>query len=321
MDHQVTPHTPHTSGPPMQAPTVSIIVPYKLSGATDARRQMMDQLADSIPDRMGIEVVWVDDHSQVAWAPPTSRLTRHTVLPNVQGVRYAGTARNTGMDQAAGAWLLFADSDDVFDTAGLNQVVDALESLPPNDDRALVTFEAWSASEDNRHAGGHTHANSVLNNAWAQNDVQATALLYAPWCKAVKADWARGHKLRFEPTKAGNDAIFSADLALSTPPWLHLPWAVYGLRTGHVSLSTTITAQTAIDRMGVHTRVLARLAQAGRQDLLYHPTKVFSQGLLRAPRQAWTMYTTLKRQGTPLLPPTRTLLHRMRKRFTTFLTD
>lgn len=84
--------------------TYSIIIPHK------DIPDLLQRSLDSIPQREDIEIIVVDDASSVV-----PQITRGNVrlipLPTNRG---AGHARNIGLQQAQGKWILFLDADDFF---------------------------------------------------------------------------------------------------------------------------------------------------------------------------------------------------------------
>ena len=83
----------------------TLIIPQRNSIAT------LPRLFNSVPEREDVEIILVDNSPepitkeqvgigrdyQLLWTPPA---------------RFAGGARNEGMDHAQGKWLIFSDADD-----------------------------------------------------------------------------------------------------------------------------------------------------------------------------------------------------------------
>jgi glycosyltransferase involved in cell wall biosynthesis len=100
----------------------SIIIPTHNSSS------YIEPLLLSIPDRNDTEVIVIDDHSSADELSLTRDLLLKRCFPNAvilsnSGKRGAGAARNVGIDEASGDWLLFADSDDIF-TSRLSAALD-----------------------------------------------------------------------------------------------------------------------------------------------------------------------------------------------------
>lgn len=117
----------------MNKPTLSIIIP-----AYNAA-QFLPKLISSIPETELVEIIVVNDGSK----DNTSRVCEELQLSHTNikiiNQRNAGVsaARNRGIKEAAGEWLLFADADDWFDQDSLNNLVEKFESVV---DAEMVTF-------------------------------------------------------------------------------------------------------------------------------------------------------------------------------------
>ena len=89
----------------------SFIIPHKNVP------ELLKKLLDSIPVRDDTEVIVVDDHSDpsiVDFVNFPGLKRRNTKCIFLDESRGAGYARNVGIDNASGKWLLFADSDDSY---------------------------------------------------------------------------------------------------------------------------------------------------------------------------------------------------------------
>ena len=91
--------------------TYTIIIPHKNTP------QLLQRCLDSIPIRVDIQIIIVDDFSDSTIVdfnnfPGSNRLNVEIYLTK-EG-KGAGYARNVGLTKAKGKWILFADSDDFF---------------------------------------------------------------------------------------------------------------------------------------------------------------------------------------------------------------
>lgn len=77
----------------------------------------LNKLLLSIPERDDIQIIIIDDRSQIAGEKIAEVCKGHSnvILKwNKDGKKGAGACRNIGIKHAAGEWLLFADADDTF---------------------------------------------------------------------------------------------------------------------------------------------------------------------------------------------------------------
>lgn len=115
-----------------RSPLVSIIMPVY------NQIDLVGRALDSIPVREDVEVIVVDDGSTDGTSEFLLEYERSKRLPNLKLFRIeknlgkmtsAGNARNVGFDNATGHWLYALDSDDYYDTDGLNLVLDNLNKF------------------------------------------------------------------------------------------------------------------------------------------------------------------------------------------------
>ena len=146
----------------------SIIIPHH------GPQQLLDRLLASIPQREDVEVIVVDDTDS----------------------RGAGWARNRGMEQAHGHYLIFADDDDYF----LPAISDILNRQHTAD---LVVF---SAASDSWRAA---HLRWIMAQEPTQREHLLRHTFTEPWCHIVSRELIDRHHLRFDETPILNDVRFS----------------------------------------------------------------------------------------------------------------
>ena len=122
---------------------LSIIIPLH------NRAEEIQQLVASIPSRSDIEIIIVDDHSEFEIPRLMHDQIRFYPLP--ESKRFAGAARNYGLEQAVGKWICFADSDDLFEPSELIKLLAYLNQ----EDADIIFFQAKSFLEDG--SGGKRH--------------------------------------------------------------------------------------------------------------------------------------------------------------------
>ena len=186
----------------------SIIIPHKNFP------DLLQRCINSIPEREDVEIIIVDDNSD-----PTivnfmnfPGLTReNTKVIFTKKGKGAGYARNIGMQQSTGKWVLFADADDY--------IVDGLlEKLDLNIDshHDMILFKTECRMTNNITKKGHrqwlcTHWNNMID-AYKEDNKIFNNLLYecvVPWGKMVKKEFLINKKITFEETKYSNDVIWS----------------------------------------------------------------------------------------------------------------
>lgn len=187
----------------------SLIIPYH-NTEKDDRREQLNELLKSVPDRDGIEVICVDDHSTIAWKP--DHIYTHTKLlleKNPGPEKYAGAARNVGLRKANGDGILFADSDDLLDTENLENVLMELENEWETWDSAYFLMNSFTSTGK---GDRHYKRNELFYQA--QNGTTRSLLHYfSPAGRAIKADFLKRHDITFDTVRWGNDVLFSIKVA------------------------------------------------------------------------------------------------------------
>lgn len=79
------------------------------------RPELLNRLLDTIPQREDIQIIVVDDNSDSDKKPSIHRSDVQLIFIDKENTKGAGKARNIGMEEAKGEWLLFADSDDIYE--------------------------------------------------------------------------------------------------------------------------------------------------------------------------------------------------------------
>ncbi|MGS2738016.1 glycosyltransferase family 2 protein [Sinomicrobium sp. M5D2P17] len=185
---------------------ISIIVPHYNVPA------LLQRCIDSIPQRDDLEVIIVDDKS-------SAELVDFDNFPgkNRDNVRVffqkenkgGGAARNVGLENAKGEWLLFADSDDFFHSC-LNDVIEEYK----DSDADLIFFNANSVDTDTLRPTKNRaqHLQNFIDlyrNEPEKGLLQLKYLFGEPWAKMVKREIIVQNHIRFDETIIHNDTTFS----------------------------------------------------------------------------------------------------------------
>lgn len=167
---------------------------------------LLTRCVESIPERDDIQIVVVDDNSDVDKKPILTRDGVEVVLLDAEHSNGAGRARNIGLKHANGKWLLFADADDYYKDGFLkvldeykDQQIDVLyfnheyrngktgELLPP-----LPYSDYYKEYDETKY---------TLD--------QIKYRVKVPWNKMVLRDFVLKNDISFEEALNGNDIFFS----------------------------------------------------------------------------------------------------------------
>lgn len=247
----------------MQEMIASLVIPYKTGPGMD-RGAMMDALLDCLPDRPDLEVFLVDDGSHRAYQPPAFRLLRLHHLRLGEGQSGPGLARNLGLARASGKWVIFADSDDLVDRAGLAELLDGLVA-GRWDTADMIIPRATSFLDGTPTAPGrrHVYANQQIERARDRNDPALVVSIPACWMRIVRRSFLVQHGVRFSPVTIGEDVDFAVDLASADPRICFIDLALPHIRDGHTSLTSRIGAEGLREVLEVKMAANARLRARG----------------------------------------------------------
>ena len=188
-------------------PLVSVIMP-----AYNAERYL-EECLESVERQTyrDLEILFVDDGStdgtlEIARSHAESD-PRIRVM--TQRNQYAGVARNNGMAKAKGDYLLFLDSDDVFEPS----MVELLVARAEETDADVVVCRSTAFDEGDGSTYPLSHAlRGVDMDATLSGDQLAGRLFQDfvgwPWDKLFRASFVRKHGLRFQALRTTNDAFF-----------------------------------------------------------------------------------------------------------------
>lgn len=177
----------------------SFIIPHKNSIIC------LQRCIDSIPKRNDIQIIVVDDNSNIddyTWKNFKKKNTRVDVILEKESGG-AGAARNIGLkSHPKGKWILFADADDYYNP-GFIDVLDKYKEF----DLDVLYFNADSLDSK---TGVISDIISILHKKIIEKDENYIRYkFYAPWNKMLSMNFLKSHKIFFEEVHQGNDVFFS----------------------------------------------------------------------------------------------------------------
>ncbi len=241
----------------------SIIIPH----FDDYER--LDRLINSIPGaRADIQIIVVDDCSPQQVRLCTLKEKHPQVLwlttPLNKG---AGAARNIGIQQATGRWLLFADSDDMF-TPGAFDIID--DNLDCSCEIIYFLADAYNEIKNMASARAKLYNKLVLEHI-ADAAVNTSENLrqnhVVPWGKIFNAQTVAEHGFLFDEVAVGNDMAFSVLTAVSAQKIKAVAETIYVVSKRPNSLIGRKEANVFLARVKVAASVSDRIEMIGYKSL------------------------------------------------------
>lgn len=222
---------------------------------------LLKRLIDSIPQREDIEIIVVDDNSDEEKKANITRPDVKTIFIDKEHTKGAGHARNVGIDNATGKWLLFADADDFY----CPNFISILDKYRDDEIEMLfysiesVNGETLSQDKYFRVSG---HRRFVLNydgSEEASNNL--LFLAFGPWRKMLLTDYVKTYGFQFEEIPKDNDHLFSLLTSYFCKKWKVDKRSVYTLT--YTEGSITFSKLTKVKCLA-HFNVLRRRAKLYR---------------------------------------------------------
>lgn len=178
----------------------SFIIPHKNCPVLLAR------CVNSIPHREDIQIIVVDDNSDVDKRPLFNRPNIQVVLLDAEHSKGAGRARNVGLEYAKGKWILFADADDYYKD-GFISILDEYKNQQI--DVLYFNFEYLDGKTGNLILGFPYSDYYSMYDGTKYCLEQLKFRVKVPWNKMVRRSYLENNKISFEETLNGNDIFFS----------------------------------------------------------------------------------------------------------------
>lgn len=219
----------------------SFIIPHK--NCPD----LLQRCIDSIPIRDDIQIIVVDDNSDIDKKPSIERENVKVILLDAEHSKGAGRARNVGMEEAKGKWLLFADADDYY-VQGFLDILDGYKEKEL--DVLYFNFEYKSGKTGEKLAQLYFNKYFEEYDGSRESRDQVKFHHNVPWTKMVSHNFLKKNKIYFEETVNGNDILFSMKVGVHADNILveRKPLYVY-LKNENSILTSKETAQAALCRL------------------------------------------------------------------------
>lgn len=207
----------------------------------------MDELLETIPDRKDIEVILIDDRSTLPYIPSrTFEYASIRIVKNTPGKKYAGTARNQGIEIAQGEWIVFADSDDQF-TSGFEPILEQVIKKGSQTDQFLFMMASFGNEIDKQNRHLLTH--NVITRFRDTQDPKVLTKHHCSPGRIIRREHIHKHNLRYDEKRYAEDSIFTTRLAVSEPRTIVLHIEGYKIRENETSETRKTTKEAIRDRI------------------------------------------------------------------------
>lgn len=184
----------------------SIIIPHKNCW------DLLCRCVSSIPARRDIEVLIIDDNSTSHFSEEELRLLypQHNLkVFCLQESKFAGGARNVGLVNAVGKWLVFADADDFFTDEAFNIMDDYVDS-----EHDIIFFAHSAVYSDTLEATERLGSRlkyicEYEEQKTSKSEDYLRYLNHSPTSKMTRHSMVEKYDLKFDEVPASNDAMFS----------------------------------------------------------------------------------------------------------------
>lgn len=215
--------------------------------------QLLRRLLMSIPQRDDVQVIVVDDCSTkhldelVALRKEFNAVEWYDTGTNGGG----GKARNIGLHHAKGKYVLFADSDDYFDS----NLVEIMNQYK-NTDADLIYFPI-SGEEDCPSLRVRQY-NEIFTEYQSEPQKGLFKLRYeylCPWGKLIRLHLINSHNINFEESIIHNDVMFSAKIGIYAEKILVSEKAIYVLTEREKSVSKVLSDKQYFSRLRTYAQL------------------------------------------------------------------
>jgi len=240
----------------------SIIIPHYNTPT------LLERCINSIPKRIDIEIIIVDDNSKLEssfWSELLNKCSNDIKLFLQEKNLGAGASRNVGISNAKGKWLLFCDADDFFLDGFLKYIDTYLNSHAD-----IIFFNIKSVYSDTLNpAYRHNKVNNLIDNAISHNTTSIKRLKYSflePFSKLYNHGFVRKHGLQFQEVFYSNDTMFTLTAALKAQIIKIDKHSIYCVTVSKGSLTNTISRDSLYTRLEIAIQANNLLNEYGEKE-------------------------------------------------------
>ncbi len=232
----------------------SVIIPHRNSV------ELLPKLLGSIPQSDRIEIILVDN-SPIPITKEQIGVTCDYQLLYSAPERGAGGARNEGIKNAHGKWLLFADADDYYAKGAFDTF---FENIHESAEIIYFCAEGVYIDSGQRSSRGDNYTHLVqgyLSGKIEENKLRLE--FHVPWAKMVKKELVDRENLRYDEVIASNDEYFSLLSGYYARSIKAVDSIVYIVTVSTGSLTKRLDKGAILSKFTVHLRCNQFVKQHG----------------------------------------------------------
>lgn len=252
--------------------------------------ELLERAINSIPNNKQIQILAIDN----GLVPLKNDYFAHQRI-NVEilyadNTKGAGHARNVGLENAKGKWILFLDADDFF----VNNAFDVFYSEYDSREE-IIYFKMTSCYSDTGFPADRGALFNKLIDNYLQGNVDADRLVrykfVSPCAKMVAFNLIRRGKIYFDEVLVSNDVMFSLYTGFHATTIKCINQVVYCATVTRGSLTNRLTLETLMARylVGLRYNKFLRKNNAGKyqSSIMYSLVYSWRYGLRVGCRFLW----------------------------------
>lgn len=212
-------------------PLVSIVMPVY-----NSQKYLSETITSILNQKYkNIELICVDDGSTDKSLEILEKTAKDDLRVKIitQKNLYAGVARNTGMECATGKYIMFLDSDDLFEKNMLSELVQRAEKY--NTDIIFFGFYQFDNNLKKRSAMGIPFSDKRIYSAADLKDTLFRVAQGMPWNKLYNREFVLSTGIKFQNLQSNNDEFFTKTVMLEAKRLLFLNKRYVNYRVSNAS--------------------------------------------------------------------------------------
>lgn len=276
----------------MNGPKVSIVMPVY-----NAEKYLKEAL-DSVVHQSykNLEIICVDDGSTDFSLDILKNYKSNDPRIHIltQKNQYAGVARNSGLDYATGEYIMFLDSDDVFEKNMVAYLVGKAKRYDP--DIIVFGYNLFRDQVKRRRPVRNQYGNGILCSAKDISETIFQMTRSMPWDKFLKTEFVKKAGIRYDQMKVNNDVYFNRVIVAEASKMLFCTKRLINYRISNLTSLQGGLDKNPVDFLVAIEKVYDELRKRGLYNLFRNSYKlmVISNIILHLQRiESYNSFSTI----------------------------